>query len=138
MTGMSLLADSQESSLNKSSSDDDFVAFLEAEPDAPSDSPSEEEDMEVEEGEEAKGEDDGDDTYNYDLQLNWVTKRNIEALEMSLQLYTSTSLDVKTQTTGTSSKEEVCAHPGVMDELCYLCGQKMDDKFGVSFKSKAC
>lgn len=32
-----------------------------------------------------------------------------------------------------SIKKDACTHPGSFREMCILCGQRLDDKFGVTF-----
>lgn len=32
-----------------------------------------------------------------------------------------------------SRKKDICAHPGSFEHMCMVCGQLVDDKFGVAF-----
>ncbi|KAG6676550.1 hypothetical protein I3842_15G157200 [Carya illinoinensis] len=106
---MSLVTDSPV----RSSSSDDFATFLDASLD--SDSSEEAED-------------------SSHLETQRIKRSKVEIMENVEEGSESTSLTPSLeQTEEASIKNDACTHPGSFGEMCILCGQRLDDKFGVTF-----
>lgn len=128
---MSLTADSPV----HSSSSDDFVAFLDAELDATSETSADLENFE-EEKQEIDDASEGDivDEDNQDLDLKRVKRCKVELSEGMTNPGSSFSQEeVTTEVLGSSHEKNMCPHPGVYAGMCMKCGAKMEDETGVAF-----
>ncbi|XP_027939609.1 RNA polymerase II C-terminal domain phosphatase-like 4 isoform X1 [Vigna unguiculata] len=98
-----------------SSNSDDFIAFLDAELGAssPESSPDKE----------AENED----------ELESVSRIKRHKIESTEETEGSTSEGIMKQNLETSTKVDVCTHPGSFGSMCIRCGQQLDGKSGVTF-----
>uniref|UniRef100_A0A2P2KLG1 RNA polymerase II C-terminal domain phosphatase-like n=2 Tax=Rhizophora mucronata TaxID=61149 RepID=A0A2P2KLG1_RHIMU len=121
---MSLAADSPVSS----SSGEDFAAYLDTELDSKSSDSSprgpEEEQREAAAGAESEN----------DVESKRIKRTKFEELESIQDFVGSTSDKSLEMSLEASSSKIVCTHPGSFGDMCIVCGQRLNDESGVTFR----
>ncbi|KAK9942850.1 hypothetical protein M0R45_008496 [Rubus argutus] len=105
-----------------SSSSDDFAGLLERELESGSSESSP-----VEEDKEA--DDNGSDVESESR----IKRRKVENVENLEETSGSTSQGFSEQKSEVSAVEDMCAHPGSFGDMCFLCGQRLNEQSGVTF-----
>uniref|UniRef100_A0A2P2JTV0 Uncharacterized protein n=1 Tax=Rhizophora mucronata TaxID=61149 RepID=A0A2P2JTV0_RHIMU len=125
---MSLAADSP-----VSSSDEDSAAYLDAELDYMSSGSSPrglEEEEEEEHGQEAAAESES----KSDIESKRIKRAKLEELKSVQDSMGSTSCRSREMKLEASSSKNICTHPGSSGDMCTVCGQRLNEKSGVTFR----
>ncbi|XVF60619.1 hypothetical protein PTKIN_Ptkin08bG0062600 [Pterospermum kingtungense] len=117
----------------QSSSSDDFAAFLDLELEVGSSGSSHNEQDNEDEHEEAGADNSNDDDNDDDVDSRRDKRCKTEKLEGQEKPLGSTSQVLAEEKIEVSLKEDICTHPGSFGKMCILCGQSLDDDFGVTF-----